>query len=422
MTKIFQSLYPKINTSEIASNHSRLLQQAGYFKQLSSGFWAILPRGIIVLDRLEKLVDDVLINDVGAQKLELPALVRDTEWKKSGRLDIFGDELFKTTDRKYNSYVLSPTHEESICSLVSSNGPINPKEFPLGLYQMTNKYRDELRPRNGVVRAKEFLMKDLYSFHENEECCDVYYERVCKGYEKIFDKLGLSDSILKVSAEASSMKGSSSHEYSVQTVEGEDEIISCPKCHKISYISDISASLCDCSSTKNKYFGTEVGHCYKLGTSFSEPFNIKTLNNPNKPVPMGCFGLGLTRLIQVLHGDSIKYEKYKSNPYFDHTLFWPKSLVPHRILVLPQKIIDKEIEELEEICNSFNSTEIILDKRPKINGKRKIQEARLTGYRWLISVRKTNFVLEDLYSNEQKVTEFSQLKDALEEALKQEQD
>lgn len=204
----------------VAASH-RLMLQAGLIKQLASGLYSWLPLGMMVLRKVENVVRQEM-NDIGALEIAMPMVQPLELWRESGRNAQYGKELLQFKDRHDNSFCLGPTHEEIIVDLVR-NQLNSYKKLPLTLYQIQNKFRDEIRPKNGVIRAREFLMKDAYSFHDDPSSLEITYEQMYSAYSRILSKLGLD--FRAVFADTGSIGGNASHEFQILTKEGEDLIV-----------------------------------------------------------------------------------------------------------------------------------------------------------------------------------------------------
>jgi prolyl-tRNA synthetase len=204
----------------------QLLLRSGMIAQTATGVYSYLPLGWRVLKKIEKLIREE-INKAGGQELMLPVLQPFELWQKSGRDASFGQSLFSLTDRKDHKLVLGPTHEEVITELVHRNVQ-SYRDLPLLLYQIQTKFRDEPRPRGGLLRVREFIMKDLYSFDVDEAGLDESYEKMSKAYKNIYDRLGLP--ALMVEADSGAIGGKASHEFIVITESGEDEVLRCSEC------------------------------------------------------------------------------------------------------------------------------------------------------------------------------------------------
>ncbi|EAU54427.1 proline--tRNA ligase [Mariprofundus ferrooxydans] len=204
----------------------QLLLRAGYIRRVTSGVYDYLPLALRVLRRIEAIIREEM-ERAGAQELLMP-MVQPTElWEKSGRLAKYGPELLRFEDRHAHQSCLGPTHEEVICDLMSRELR-SYKQLPLNLYQIQNKFRDEIRPRFGLMRGREFVMKDAYSFHADDESLMAEYRNMFDTYTRIFDRLGLR--FRPVEADTGSIGGSDSHEFHVLADSGEDVIAHCESC------------------------------------------------------------------------------------------------------------------------------------------------------------------------------------------------
>lgn len=212
--------------SEAESVSHRLLLRAGMIAQEAAGIYSYLPLGWRVLKKIENIIREEM-DKAGGQELMLPVLQPFELWQQSGRYLSFGQSLFTLTDRKEHKLALGPTHEEVITDLAHHNLQ-SYRDLPLLLYQIQTKFRDEPRPRGGLLRVREFIMKDLYSFDSSEAGLDESYEKMAQAYRNIYARLGLS--ALMVEADSGAIGGKDSHEFMVITENGEDEVIYCPKC------------------------------------------------------------------------------------------------------------------------------------------------------------------------------------------------
>lgn len=210
--------------AELASH--KLMLKAGMVRKVTAGIYSYLPLGFQVLKNIEEIVREEM-NRAGAQEIKLPIVQPAGLWKESGRWDDFGPEMFKLSDRKEQKFALGPTHEEIITDLVRDE--LNSyNDLPLVLYQINDKFRDEIRPRHGVMRSREFLMKDAYSFHTSQASLDDTYEDMYDAYARTFDRLGLD--WVAVEAPTGLMGGSYSQEFMALADEGGEEIALCQSC------------------------------------------------------------------------------------------------------------------------------------------------------------------------------------------------
>jgi len=335
--------------------------RSGMVKKLASGLYTWMPLGLKVLKKIENIIREEM-NRADALEILMPAVQPSELWKESGRWDKYGPELLRITDRHDREFCFGPTHEEIITDIARKD--INSyKQLPIIYYQIQTKFRDEIRPRFGVMRAREFLMKDAYSFHENEECLNKTYKIMFEAYKNCFNKIGFEYKV--VNADNGQIGGSESHEFHVIADNGEDELI-------FSDSSDyaINAELftrppkegdaCPDGSGKVKIKrGIEVGHIFKLGKNYSEAMNASISNKENKNIKMtmGCYGIGVSRIAAA----AIE----QSND--EKGIIWPKSIAPYLITIISigytkndivKNYTDSLYEELEN-----NNIEVLLDDR-----------------------------------------------------------
>ncbi|MFQ5480379.1 MAG: proline--tRNA ligase [Thermodesulfobacteriota bacterium] len=204
----------------------RLMMRAGMIKKAAAGIYEILPLGLRVLRKVENIVREEM-DRAGAQEVSLPVVIPSELWKESGRWDKYGPELLRVTDRHNREFCIGPTHEEVITDMV--RGSVRSyRQLPLNLYQIQTKFRDEIRPRFGLMRGREFVMKDAYSFHADNESAEAEYENMLGAYRRIFTRCGLE--FRAVEAESGAIGGSFSHEFMVLADTGEDEVAACNTC------------------------------------------------------------------------------------------------------------------------------------------------------------------------------------------------
>ncbi len=225
-SSLFLPTLRHFNQKEKTVRSHKLLVKAGYIRQTNLGIYNYLPFGLRVLDKIEGLVD-VAMKSVGGQKVAMPLLLSANNWKKTGRWETTGEELFRLKDRHDVDHCLSPTHEEVVTELVAQN-VFSHRDLPLSLYQIGKKYRDERRPRFGPMRAREFIMKDMYSFDKSIDDARETYELVRDAYHNIFKALELN--YVEVEADSGNIGGNLSHEFHVLSSVGEDAILSCDNC------------------------------------------------------------------------------------------------------------------------------------------------------------------------------------------------
>ena len=210
--------------AETASH--RLMLKAGLIHQVAAGVYSYLPLALRSLRKIEAIIREE-IDAAGGQELMMPALQPLELWEQTGRSAAFGDNLFSFEDRRGRPMVLAPTHEEVVTNIVKANVQ-SYRDLPLLLYQIQTKFRDEPRPRAGLVRVREFDMKDAYSFNADDESLDSTYQDMAQAYRNIFRRCGLP--VLMAEADSGAIGGKDSHEFLLSTPTGEDTVINCPDC------------------------------------------------------------------------------------------------------------------------------------------------------------------------------------------------
>lgn len=394
ITKLFQPTAPipkSLQNSAMIKSQRMMLEQGVIRASSPTGLYTLLPLGMRALKKLEHIVDQQM-EKIGAQKILLPTLTSDKLWEKSGRLKEAqaGSELFLLQDRHKKQFILGPTHEEAITELLAAGTMLSYRRFPLLLYQVSNKYRDEPRPRYGLLRTREFIMKDLYSFDSNEENAHQTYQAVSEAYNGIFQKLDVK--YVRVEGDSGMMGGSVSHEFHYPCEAGEEKIIECNNCHQASNASLLQSpvSSCpNCSSTDISFMqGIEVGHTFILGTRYSQPLNATFVaaDGSTQSLIMGCYGLGLSRILgAALESLSLPTE-----------LRWPFSIAPYKACIITPKHGSKEeaatsltqgLYDLIECQQPFKD-DVIVDDRANLSIGRRLQEAKRSGYPLIIVIGK----------------------------------
>ncbi|MCF7916525.1 MAG: proline--tRNA ligase [Candidatus Omnitrophica bacterium] len=366
-----------INTSredpKVAECRShKLLLKANFLYMVSSGIYSYLPLGWRVLNKINKIIREQM-NLVGAQELFMSALQPIDIWKKTGRDKDLEEVMFKFKDRKSRELCLGPTHEEEITEIVKRYTK-SYKQLPFLLYQIQTKFRDEPRPRFGLMRSSEFIMKDAYSFDLDKEGLEINYQRMHQAYKKIFDKFKLNYLISE--ADPGAMGGSASHEFMVPAEIGEDVLYFCPTCKKY-FRKEEECKTCQKETEAKKM--VEVGHIFKLGTKYSKAQQALILdqNGKQQPLVMGCYGIGVSRILSAVAETSSDSKG----------LIWPKTIAPFDVtlLVLEQS----QTEEAVAIGNSLEDKgfSILVDDRNEPAGV-KFKDAYLIGNPYIMIVGK----------------------------------
>ncbi len=364
-TKLFGKTVREVSAEEVSLN-AKLLTRGGFIRRELAGVYNYLPLGLRVLDKISNIVRDEM-NKAGGQELLLSSLQNKESWDKTGRWDTF-DVLFKLKSQTGAEYPLGPSHEEVLVPLVT-HFVSSYRDLPLSLYQIQTKFRDELRAKSGILRGREFIMKDLYSFHADEDDFKKYYDLMKVSYKNVFDRCGLDAILTEASGGAFS---ATSHEFQVLTESGEDEIIYCPggDFSQNTEIAKVEAGKqCDLGhGPLQKVKSIEVGNIFPLGTKFSDAFGLKykDADGNEKPVIMGCYGIGITRLmgsVVEVHND-------------EKGILWPESVAPfkvHLVNIGNEKYAEKVYEKL-----SSRNVEVLWDDRDVSPGT-KFSDADLIG-------------------------------------------
>ena len=359
----------------------KLMLRAGMVRKVASGIYTWLPLGLKVLRKIENIVREEMDNS-GAQEVLMPMVQPKELWNETNRWEKMGPELLRIQDRHERDFCLGPTHEEVITDLIRNNVK-SYKELPLNIYQIQTKFRDEVRPRYGVMRGREFLMKDSYSFNIDEACLEETYLAMRNTYKKVLERMGLEYKI--VSADSGAIGGDASEEFHVLAETGEDTIA-------VSNSSEyaINTELLlkegeDISSLEGKPSpdgegiieikkGIEVGHIFQLGKVYAEDMKANVLNNEGKAstLYMGCYGIGVSRLVAA----TIEQNNDEKG------IIWPQSVAPFDI-----NIIAIGFQKDEKIAKASNSLykeltnmgyDVLLDDRKDGYGT-KIKDSELIG-------------------------------------------
>ena len=294
--KMSQLLAPTLRDdpgdAEIISH--KLMVRSGMIRKLAAGIYYYLPLGNRVIKKVENIVREEM-NKSGAQEVYLPSLIPAELWRESGRWDLYGKELLRIKDRSDREFCYGPTHEEVITELVRNNVK-SYKELPINLYQIQTKFSDEIRPRFGLMRAREFCMKDSYSFHETEESLDITYKKMKETYSSIFSRCGLDFAI--VEADVGMMGGSESMEFMVKAPSGEDAIVYCDKCN---YSANVEAAK---SYPDGYQANISKGHDDNI-LEIHTP-NVKTIEELTSFIKTGPENFIKTLLYEVIYGNDFK--------------------------------------------------------------------------------------------------------------------
>lgn len=357
--------------AEIRSH--QFLLRAGFTKQVAAGVYTYLPLAKRSLHHIETIIREEL-NAIDGNELLMPALQPKELWDETGRWSVYGSELMRLTDRNSREFALGPTHEEVITDVVRDY--LNSyKKLPLTVYQIQTKFRDEARPRFGLMRGREFIMKDAYSFHANQESLDKTYDKFVQAYTNIFNRCGLK--FRMVEADSGQIGGSQSAEFMALAEVGEDTIVYSTTGSFAANIEvadlPVGAPSPDGVGVVDHAKGIEVGHVFKLGTKYSESMNAVFLdeNQKKQPIIMGCYGIGVSRVMMAV------IEQNND----ENGMIWPKSIAPFDIHVIPVDV--KKAEQLDAATKIYEDLkavgfEVLLDDRKERAGV-KFSDADLIG-------------------------------------------
>ncbi|OGZ33673.1 MAG: hypothetical protein A2Y98_01935 [Candidatus Portnoybacteria bacterium RBG_19FT_COMBO_36_7] len=369
-SKLFTKTLREPPKDEVSANAS-LLDRAGFIDKLAAGIYSFLPLGWRVLNKIQNIIREEM-NIIGGQEILMPVLHPKENWMRTGRWKTL-DVLFKMKGAEDKDFVLGATHEEVVTPL-AKKFVFSYKDLPFAVFQIQDKFRNEPRAKSGLLRTREFLMKDLYSFHPDEKDLDDYYEKAKDAYFKIFERCGLKGKTYLTAASGGTFS-KYSHEFQTISEAGEDKIFICQNCD-LAVNSEIKSETpacpgCDSSDFKEEQ-AIEVGNIFKLGTKFSVPFelNYRDASGGEKPVVMGCYGIGPARLmgaiVEVSHDDK--------------GIIWPQEVAPlnaHLLALGENESVKKEAEALYKKLIEAGA-EVLYDDRDASPGE-KFADADLVG-------------------------------------------
>ena len=377
MTQTFIKTLRSAPKDEVAQNGA-LLTRAGYVHKELAGVYDYLPLGLRVLEKIKGIIREEL-NKIGGQEVMMSALQNPELWEKTGRFsDQQVDIWFKTEITGGGIAGLAPTHEEPVTNLMKTYIS-SYKDLPLAVYQFQTKFRNEKRAKSGILRGREFLMKDMYSFHTSEEDLNRYYAEVEKAYTRIYGRLGLTDTYECFASGGIFAKYS--HEYQTFLPVGEDTVYynsnKSVVLNKEVYNDEVMGDLGVKAEDLRETTAAEVGNIFKLKFKYSEPLGLKYIdeNNEQKTVYMGCYGIGVSRVMGVI---AEKFADAKG-------LVWPEAVAPFKVYLVG--IGEKGTQKAEEFYMG-NEDRILFDDRDARPGE-KFADAELMGipYRVVISDR-----------------------------------
>jgi prolyl-tRNA synthetase len=371
VTRISETLIPTTREApgDAEALSHKLMVRAGLIRQLGTGLWTYLPAGWRSLRKVERIIREEM-EAIGCQEMLMPVLQPAEPWEKTGRIEI--EEMFKLEDRKGSPLVLAMTHEECITHHIAREVR-SYRDLPLMLFHIQTKERDEPRPRAGVLRTREFTMKDAYSFDRDEAGLDRSYERQVEAYEKIFNRCGLNWH--RVASDVGMMGGSGADEYMAPCAAGEDEIALAPDFAANLEVTDLRAGDPGPNGGSVEVVpAIEIGNIFKLGTRYSEPLGATFLDSEGaeRPIVMGSYGIGPARVVAAAIEQGAD----------DRGIVWPKSLAPWQVhLVSLAKADEPEREAADRLYSELGAelgAEVLYDDRDAGAGE-KLTDAELLG-------------------------------------------
>lgn len=362
LSQLFTKTQKSISQEAVSIN-AQLLVRGGFINKEMAGVYTYLPLGFKVLKKIENIIREEM-NAIGGQEILMPTLTSEENYKQTGRDKL--DILFRTELYNKSKFILNQSHEEVVVPLVKQF--VNSyKDLPLYIYQIQNKFRNEPRAKSGLLRGREFLMKDLYSFHTDEKDLDKYYKLAKNAYLKLFKRLGLNAIYTYASGGTFS---EFSHEFQVITPAGEDEIHLCSKCN-VAINKEIIKKQNKCPECGNKNLeikkSIEVGNIFPLKTKFSKAFNLTYKDKSGKEnlIIMGCYGIGLGRAM----GAVVEVSNDENG------IIWPEPIAPFKVHLISLKANANKIYQMLRKEN----IEVLFDDREDVSAGQKFSDADLIG-------------------------------------------
>ena len=389
------------NEAQIASH--RLMLRAGLVRQTSAGIYAWLPLGLRVLRNIERLVREEQ-DRAGAQEILMPTIQPADLWRESGRYDDYGAEMLRIKDRHDRDMLYGPTNEEMVTDLFRQ-AVKSYKELPQILYHIQWKFRDEVRPRFGVMRGREFLMKDAYSFDLDHAGAVASYRKMMLAYMRTFQRMGLK--AIPMEADTGPIGGDLSHEFIILAPTGESQVYYDAAFEEIDYLSagaggfsherpeDLERFFKEMTThyaatdekhdpsrweqvaAKREGRGIEVGHIFYFGTKYTKSMNATVAGPDGKPMhpEMGSYGIGVSRLVGAVIEAS----------HDDNGIIWPDSIAPFKAAILNLKVGDAACDAMcEQLYAAFGGNALYDDRTDRAGAK--FADADLMGHPWQIVI------------------------------------
>lgn len=381
-TQLFTKTRKEAPADEVSQN-AELLIRGGFVHKEMAGVYSYLPLGLRVLKKIENIIREEM-NKVGGQEVLMSSFQPKENWEKTGRWEAM-DDLYKVSDSSKREVALGPTHEEIVVPILK-NFLSSHKDFPISVYQIQNKFRMELRAKSGLLRGREFIMKDMYSFHTSQEDFETFYNKMKEVYKTIFSRVGIGHITYMTFASGGTF-AKYSHEFQTITPVGEDTIYVDEEnglaVNKEVFNDEVLSQLNLKKEKLVEQKSIEVGNIFDLKTKYSAPFDFSYTdqNGEKKTVLMGCYGIGLGRLmgtvVEVLSDDK--------------GIIWPESIAPFKVHLLALGEDEATLKEAEEVYESLSDAgiEVLFDDRKETSAGEKFADSDLLGipYRAVISNR-----------------------------------
>ncbi|MBI2630634.1 prolyl-tRNA synthetase [Candidatus Nomurabacteria bacterium] len=381
-SKLFTKTRKEAPSDEVSKN-AELLIRGGFIHKEMAGVYSYLPLGLKVLRKIENIVREEM-NKAGGQEILMSAFQPKENWEKTGRWDGL-DVLYKVSDSQGREVALGPTHEEIVVPILK-NYLTSYKDLPKALYQIQDKFRMELRPKSGILRGREFLMKDMYSFHASQEDFEKFYEQMEGVYKTLFERVGIGH-ITYLTFASGGTFSKYSHEFQTITSAGEDTIYvdegSGIAINKEVMSDEVLSQLNMVKENLVERKAIEVGNIFDLKTKYSAPFDLSYTDDKGEkhPVVMGCYGIGLGRLMGTV------VEALAD----DKGIAWPETIAPFKLHLLSLGEDAEVLKEAEKVYESLEEAgiEVLFDDRAGLSAGEKFSDADLLGmpYRAVVSAR-----------------------------------
>jgi len=409
-SKLFGRTRKDINAEEVSIN-AQLLTRAGFVEKSMSGVFTFLPLGLRVIKKIENIIREEL-NNLGAQELLMPSFQSKEVWSKSGRWqDKVGGIMYQFKDSSGKDLGLAPSHEEMITDLVTRQ--VNSyKDLPLYVYQIQNKFRDEPRAKSGLLRGREFLMKDLYSFTATAAEKETFYQSVHDAYLRIFTRMGLRS--FSVEASGGAMSKKYSHEFMVITQAGEDQTVFCEHCGWAQNIEISRLKKGDkcpkCSSILKQEKTVEAGNIFDQETIYTDAFKAKYIDQTGKEqsIHMAAFGIGISRAMGTIVEAS----------HDERGIIWPDQVTPFNVHIVVLGDEPELLTAAKKLAEKLSTElDILFDDRDLSPGQ-KMYDADLIGIPIQIIVGKKNAPKVEFKIRSQKEAELITMTEAIERCQK----